>query len=95
MNVTNTGSRDGDEVVQFYASYSGSKVERPARQLVGFDRVAIPRGATRTISVPFKTETVAYWDGALGRLIVERGQLRISVGKSAADMRLERVIFVR
>jgi beta-glucosidase len=95
VNVTNTGSRDGDEVVQFYASYSISKIERPAQQLVSFDRVTIPRGATRNISVPFKTETLAYWDEARGRLIVEPGQVRISVGGSVADLRLKRVISVR
>jgi beta-glucosidase len=94
VDVSNTGSRDGDEVVQFYASYSASKVERPARQLVGFGRVTIPRGETRTISVPFKTETLAYWDQALRRLMVEPGQIRISVGGSSADLRLQRVISV-
>jgi beta-glucosidase len=94
VEISNTGSRDGDEVVQFYASYSGSKVERPARQLVGFGRVTIPRGETRTISVPFRTETVAYWDEALGRLKVEPSQIRISVGGSSADLRLQRIISV-
>ena len=95
VNIRNTGSRDGDEVVQFYASYSGSKIERPARQLVGFDRVTIPRGTIKHISVPFNTETVAYWDEAQGRLTVEPGQVRISVGGSSADIRLEGVIAVR
>jgi beta-glucosidase len=74
VEVTNIGSRDGDEVAPFYASYPASKVERPTRQLVGFDRVTIPRGETRTISVPFRTETLAYWDEALGRFVVNQAR---------------------
>lgn len=94
VEVTNTGSRDGDEVVQFYASYSASKVERPVRQLVGFGRVTIRRRETKAISVPFRTKTLAFWDEARGRFVVEPGEIRISVGGSSADLRLQRVISV-
>lgn len=95
VDVRNTGRRDGDEVVQFYASYSGSKVERPAKQLVGFDRVSIPRGATKTVTVPFDMETVAYWDRAQGRMMVEPGPVRIIAGPSAADSQLERLMAIK
>ena len=44
VDVRNSGSRDGDEVVQFYASYVGSKMERPAKQLVGYARVPVGQG---------------------------------------------------
>ena len=54
VDVKNTGARDGVEVVQFYASYMGSKVERPVKRLVGFDGVAIARGQTKTVAVPGK-----------------------------------------
>jgi beta-glucosidase len=75
--------------VQFYASYEASKVARPKKQLVGFDRVAIAHGQSKTVSVPWKSETVAYWDEAQNRFIVEPGELAISVGASSADARLK------
>ena len=43
VDVANTGKREGDEVVQVYARFSGSTVERPAKKLVGFQRVTFPR----------------------------------------------------
>src|ERR1039458_5802667 len=54
VDVTNTGTRDGDEVVQVYVRFSGSKVARPLKELAGFKRVSIPRGATRTVWVPLQ-----------------------------------------
>ena len=51
VDVTNTGTRDGDEVVQVYGAVIGSQVERPAKKLVGFKRVTCPpgrRGASRS-----------------------------------------------
>jgi beta-glucosidase len=95
VDVKNTGSRDGEEVVQFYAAYSGSKVERPARQLVGFDRVAIARGKTRTVTVPLEPGTLAYWDEAQGRFVVEPGHVTISAGGSSADARLTTVVAMK
>jgi hypothetical protein len=52
-------------------------------------RVAIAHGQSKTVSVPWKSETVAYWDEAQNRFIVEPGQLTISVGASSADARLK------
>ena len=52
VDVTNTGSVDGDEVVQVYAQYPGSKVVRPERQLRGFRRVSIPAGQTLRVEIP-------------------------------------------
>jgi beta-glucosidase len=95
VDVKNTGPRDGDEVVQFYASYKASKVERPAKQLVGFDRVWIARGQTKTVTVPLKSDTLAYWDEAGNRFVVEPGQVEISAGSSSADARLKRLISMK
>ena len=48
--VSNTGSRDGEEVVQLYATDEVASVARPIRELIGFARVAIPAGETRTVT---------------------------------------------
>ena len=95
VNVKNTGSRDGDEVVQFYASYIESKVKRPLKQLVGFDRVHIARGQTKTVSVPLNPATLAYWDEVQNRFVVEPGEVAISASTSSGDARLKRIIVLK
>jgi beta-glucosidase len=94
VDVTNTGARDGDEVVEFYVRHLGSKVERPARELKGFGRVNIPRGQTRTVSVPLKAESLAYWDESLNKFVVEPESVEILAGASSADIRLRKTIEV-
>jgi beta-glucosidase len=88
VDVTNTGTRDGDEVVQVYVRFSGSKVARPLKELAGFKRVSIPRGATRTVWVPLKGSALAYWDETRNAWSTETGPVQIFVGGSSADERL-------
>jgi len=94
VSVKNTGPRDGAEVVQFYVRYLDSKVERPNRQLVGFRRVNIPRGESRAVTVPFKAESLAYWDEAKGRFRLESGRIEILAGSSSADLKVQKTIKV-
>ena len=94
VDVTNTGARDGDEVVEFYVRHLGSKVERPARDLKGFGRVNIPHGQTRTVSVPLKAESLAYWDEAAGKFVIEPESVEVEAGASSADIRLRKMITV-
>jgi beta-glucosidase len=88
VDVTNTGTRDGDEVVQVYVRFAGSKVARPLKELAGFKRVSIPRGATRTVWVPLKGSALAYWDETRNAWSTETGPVQIFVGGSSADERL-------
>jgi len=86
--VTNTGSRDGEEVVQLYVAYPGSAVERPIKQLKGFKRVFIPAGKTITVDIALKAEDLAYWNVEKHAFIVEKGKVKIMVGSSSEDIRL-------
>lgn len=56
------GDFDSDEVVQFYVSFPGSKVERPAVALKGFTRVHVRKGESLKVIVPLKAEDLQYWD---------------------------------
>ena len=94
VDVTNTGARDGDEVVEFYVRHLGSKVERPLRELKGFGRINIPRGATRTVTVPLKADSLAYWDETANKFVVETEPVEILVGASSADIRLRKTVQV-
>ena len=93
--VTNTGSRDGEEVVQLYVAYPGSAVERPIKQLKGFKRVFIPAGKTITVDIALKAEDLAYWNVEKHAFIVEKGKVKIMVGSSSEDIRLSSIFRVQ
>jgi beta-glucosidase len=71
VDVTNTGTRAGDEIVQLYAGCQGSRVERPARWLVAFARVGLAPGETRTVHLELPAQRLAYYDVDRAEWIVE------------------------
>jgi beta-glucosidase len=94
VDVRNTGSRTGDEVVQMYISHVNSKVERPVEELKGFRRITLRAGETATIQFPLKASALAYWSEAKGSFEVEAEQLNVTVGSSSADIKLKQVVTV-
>jgi beta-glucosidase len=94
VDVRNAGTRAGDEVVQLYVEHIGSSVERPIRQLRGFERVTLKPGEARTIRIPLKGADLAYWDVSKHGWVVEKERVKILVGASSADTRLDRTIDV-
>jgi beta-glucosidase len=95
VDVTNTGDREGDEVVQLYVEHLGSAVPRPIRDLRGFRRITLAPGERRTVEFTLKASSLAYWDEAGHRWVVEEEPVRVAVGASSADLRLNRRIQVR
>lgn len=87
VDVTNTGARDGREVVQVYVSVPGSRVQRPVRELKGFANVAVAAGATETVLVEIPAADLAYYDTELGGWVVEGGDYVVEVGASSRDLR--------
>jgi beta-glucosidase len=94
VEVTNTGSRAGDEVVQMYVQHVGSKVERPREDLRGYQRVALSPGQTKTVEFVVPAKSLAYWDVATHGWVVEPGTIRLRVGASSSDIRLEKTVNV-
>jgi beta-glucosidase len=96
VDVTNTGTRAGDEVVQLYVRYPDSKVERPLKQLRGFRRVSLAAGESRTISLRLAAADLAYWDPARHAWTVEPGRVELLLGPSSADtdLKLKQVVTV-
>jgi beta-glucosidase len=94
VDVRNTGSRAGDEVVQLYVKHIGSAVERPGKELRGFKRVAIKAGETRTVTMTLPASRLAYWDAAGKKWVVENDRVQLMVGGSSADTRLDRTLAV-
>ncbi|WIM98318.1 glycoside hydrolase family 3 C-terminal domain-containing protein [Actinoplanes oblitus] len=85
--VTNTGDRDGREVVQVYASLPGSRVRRAPRELRAFANVAIPAGETVEVILRIERDDLAYWDTRLNRWLVEDGAYVFEIGASSRDIR--------
>ncbi|HEY5848150.1 MAG TPA: glycoside hydrolase family 3 N-terminal domain-containing protein [Microlunatus sp.] len=79
VTVTNTGSRDGVEVVQLYAGDPVSSVTRPVTQLVGFARVPLAAGASSTVTFEVHTDRLSFTGRDLTR-IVEPGEIVFRVG---------------
>jgi beta-glucosidase len=87
VDVTNTGERTGDEVVQLYVRDEEASVARPVLELRGFERVTLRPGACRTVSFTLAAEQFAYV-GADHRRVVEPGAISIHVGTSSVDLAL-------
>lgn len=84
VDVTNTGDRDGDEVVQLYVTDEVSSVVRPIRELIGFTRVPVPAGATRTVRFTVDPTRLAF-HGIDLTLATEPGDFTFQVGRSSND----------
>jgi len=82
-DVTNTGSRAGEEVVQLYVGYQGSKVDRPIKDLKGFTRVELEPGQTKTVTLELPARALAYYDVDKKAWVVEETEYAVLVGPSA------------
>ncbi len=94
VNIKNTGDREGDEVVQLYAQHLGSKVTRPQLELVSFARVPLKAHEKKTVELAFSADQLAYWDTAKQVWTLEEEPVKLSVGGSSDDLRLEQKVQV-
>lgn len=86
VDVTNTGTRAGQEVVQLYTRQLVAERSRPMRELKGFAKVSLKPGQRRTMRFTLGGSDLGYHDED-GRLVVEPGRFRVFVGgSSAADL---------
>ena len=94
VTVTNTGDRDGAEVVQVYVQDVESTVSRPVRELKGFTKVALAAGASQTVTVELDQRSFSFWSTQLRRWAVEAGTFVIGVGPNSRDLPLAETITV-
>ncbi|MFW5899483.1 MAG: glycoside hydrolase family 3 C-terminal domain-containing protein, partial [Jiangellaceae bacterium] len=87
VDVTNTGDRAGDEVVQLYTAHPHSAVDRPLEELKGFQRITLEPGETRTVTFSLDASELAYRDTEHDRWVVEEAPVEVLVGASSADIR--------
>ena len=95
VQIKNTGSRAGDEVVQLYVKHLKSKVERPLEELKGFKRITLNPGETQTVDIKLPASALAYWDVAKKGFVVEKEPVQLMVGSSSADIKEQKEIEVK
>lgn len=88
VEVQNTGSVAGDEVVQLYVGSEGSRVDRPVRELKAFQRIALAPGETKTVTLAFPAVDLAYWDVAANTFVIEPIDYVVEAGPSSRDLPL-------
>ena len=71
VTVKNTGPRDGDEVIQLYATALDAPVSMPLRQLIGFQRVHLNAGETKTVAIELPIQRLRRWDESANRYILD------------------------
>lgn len=84
ITVTNTGDREGKQVVQAYLSRPDSAVDRPIRWLAGFTAITLAPGDSRTVAIPLPERAFQHW-GPTG-WESEPGEFIVRVGTSVADL---------
>ena len=92
LPVTNTGSREGSEVIQLYISDLKSSLPRPVKELKGFSKVKLAPGETREVTFTIGKEALSFFDDTRHEWVTEPGKFEALVGASSTDIR-NRVAF--
>jgi len=85
VDVRNTGTRTGDEIVQLYVHDVKASVDRPLKELKGFKRVTLKPGQMKTVTFTLNDDALAFYNVKAKRFVVEPGVFDIMVGSSSTD----------
>jgi beta-glucosidase len=88
VDVTNTGERAGEEVVELYIAVPMSAAERAPKELRAFSRVALDPGQKKTVDLTIRGSELAYWDETKSTFVVEPTTYEVWVGSSSRDLPL-------
>ena len=89
FTVRNTGKADAKEVAQVYVVPENPSVMRPARELKGYEKLLVPKGASQKYTVHLGPEAFSYYDVKTHDWKLDPGKYRILIGASSQDIRLE------
>jgi beta-glucosidase len=89
FDITNTGKHEGAEVAEVYVSDRHAKVERPVKELKGFEKVNLKPGETKHVTVQLDRRAFEYYDVKGSRWHADPGEFSILVGASSQDIKLE------
>jgi beta-glucosidase len=86
IDITNTGQRAGQEVVQLYVRDKAASVQRPEKELKAFAKVALEPGERRTVTLSIAREALAYYDILKHAWVAEAGEFEVLPGSSSRDI---------
>jgi len=93
VDVTNTGSYSGKEIVQLYiGDRTNSGIARPERELRGFVKLGIAPGETKTAHFKLSTRDFAYWDSDMQDWYSPNGEYEFAIGRSSRDLEFRQII---
>lgn len=87
-DITNTGHRQGQEVVQLYIHQGHPSLARPEKELKGFAKISLRPGETDKISIPLTREAFSFYDPARKAWVAEKDDFTIMLGSSSREIRL-------
>ena len=87
--MTNTGKVAGAEVAQLYVSDPSAKVDRPERELKGFEKVRLAPGETKHVTLTLDARAFSYWDESAHKWTIDPGKFTILVGDSSENTPLK------
>ena len=89
LQVRNSGSRPGAEVVELYVHDGHASVDRPVQELKGFQRVVLAAGETKSVHFTLDRSAMAFYSTAKKDWVAEPGQFEVLVGSSSRDIRMK------
>lgn len=95
LDVKNIGRNSGAEIVQVYAKDVQCSVDRPPKELIGFARVQLNAGETKTVIISIQAQDLSYYDAESHKWVLEPGEFKILVGASSRDIKLDAKITVK
>ena len=90
FDLANTSAVDAEEVAQVYVSRPSSKIERPVKELKGFQRIALKAGERRTVTIPVRRADLCHWDESSQSWMLESGVMTVLVGGSSDSLPLNK-----
>nr|WP_320057148.1 glycoside hydrolase family 3 C-terminal domain-containing protein [uncultured Bacteroides sp.] len=87
VTVKNTGTREGQEVVQLYISDKKSSLPRPVKELKGFSKVKLAAGEEKVVTFTIAKDALSFFDDAKHQWVAEPGRFEALVGTSSADIK--------
>lgn len=95
LNVTNTGDRDGDEIVQVYVASPDKNMFKPLRELKGFTKVHLASKETKAVEILIENESLKSFALKENRFVLENGKYVIEVGKNSQDIVLKEEVEIK
>ena len=95
VDVVNTGDRDGAEIVQLYIADTEASVDRPSKELKGFEKVYLKAGEKKTVTFEIDTEDLSYFDADKHEWVAEPGEFHALFARSSGDVKADAVFTLK